>query len=426
MKQEYSKGFDAVYGYDSVKEELCHILDCMNNIDKYKKLGATVPHGLLLIGAPGVGKTLLSSCFMKMSNRNQFVVDSSCRNSEICGRISSTFLEASKNQPSIILIDDCDKYASKEDREGTFRVLQNEIDKIKNKNVFVIGTANEDIFPASLKRSGRFDYLIIIQKPGFDVRTKFTQNLLDKLPLDETVKAEDVSGLLNGKSCADIVSFFNDVAISAAYRNADKIGIKDIVAAYTKTQSSDDVLDWYSDLNKELAKEIAYHEVGHLLVSEAIEKGSIGFVSIIDYKNRNSYCVTNKDINDSRLTLLVLLGGKVSYEMEYGKLASGCSDDLKKACDICSFNLSLNGTGGYNLLVRDEDSTTLETRVTIGVELHKATYIVQELIALNKGFIEEAVKLLISKGYILLSEIKKIEEKHPINNKPVVSFLNSK
>jgi cell division protease FtsH len=165
------KHFEAIIGYEDIKIELERVLDTIINNEKYEALGVKVPAGILLHGAPGVGKTLFATTFLKNSGRPYFVCRKDRPDGEFVNEIKNVFEKAKEAAPSIVLLDDIDKFANATRRysnDEEFVTVQSCIDEIKHegKAVFVFATANEiDKLPESLTRSGRFDKIIEMDVP---------------------------------------------------------------------------------------------------------------------------------------------------------------------------------------------------------------------------------------------------------------------
>lgn len=163
------KEFEKVIGYASVKLELERICDLMKNQEKYHKLGVKTPKGLLIYGEPGVGKTLISNCFVEASGRKCFICKKDEPDGDFVKKIKKIFDDAKQNEPSIVLLDDIDKYANEDEKHKNaeeFITVQSCIDDVKNNEVFVLATANDlDNLPNSLLRVGRFDKQIKMYNP---------------------------------------------------------------------------------------------------------------------------------------------------------------------------------------------------------------------------------------------------------------------
>ena len=161
--------FDKVIGYEAIKNELLQICDMIHNREVYEKLGAKLPKGILLYGAPGLGKTLIAKCFIEESGLKSYVVRRNKGNDDFIGDITATFQKARETAPCIVFLDDMDKFANEDSNHRDaeeYVAVQSGIDEVKNCNVFVLATANEMWkLPNSLVRSGRFDRKIEVQCP---------------------------------------------------------------------------------------------------------------------------------------------------------------------------------------------------------------------------------------------------------------------
>ena len=184
--------FNNIIGYDDIKNTLKKIIDVINNEEKYKKLGCDIPHGLMLYGEPGVGKTtfayeIINSC----PTRKCFVIRKNKADGSFINYINNIFKDAVKNSPSIILLDDLDKYSIDDDKDNKeeFVTIQSLMDDVKKKNVFVIATVNNRrVLPYSLLRSGRFDIQIEIEEPDEEDSYKIIEHYLKKKKVDMNIK----------------------------------------------------------------------------------------------------------------------------------------------------------------------------------------------------------------------------------------------
>lgn len=199
--------FDKIIGYVDIKQELESIVDIMLHPDKYKKLGVSIPHGLMLHGDPGVGKTLMSNCFVAASGRKVFICRKDKPNGDFVKQIKKVFEEAKANAPSIVFLDDIDKFANTEKHlrnTDEFVTIQSCIDDIGENDVFVLATANSiSTLPDSLLRAGRFDKTINVRNPVGDDAIEIVKYYLSQKSYVD-VDAEEIAKILCGKSCADL------------------------------------------------------------------------------------------------------------------------------------------------------------------------------------------------------------------------------
>ena len=161
-----TNAFDKVIGYDAIKKVLAQIIDMVQNKDKYTALGASIPHGVLMYGKPGMGKTLMAKCFISASGLTAYTVRRNKGSNEFVEKITETFRKAKETAPCIVFLDDIDKFANEDDNHRDaeeYVAVQAGIDDITDSQVLVIATANDvRKLPFSLTRSGRFDHKICL------------------------------------------------------------------------------------------------------------------------------------------------------------------------------------------------------------------------------------------------------------------------
>lgn len=214
---EIEKEFEPVIGYKSIKNEMIKICDIMRNREFYSKLGVSVPNGLLLSGGPGLGKTLMANCIIKASGRKAFTCRKDKPDGDFVNHIKSTFDEAVKNAPSIVFLDDMDKFAngdSSHRNSEEFVTVQSCIDDAKNKDVFVLATINdEDAIPESLLRAGRFDNRISVVSPKGEDAEKIVEHYIKRKNFVSDVDVKTITKLLNGASCAELETVINQAGV---------------------------------------------------------------------------------------------------------------------------------------------------------------------------------------------------------------------
>ena len=196
MKKELFKN---IIGYDNTKKTLERLIDVLNNQEKYKKIGSTIPHGLLLYGPLGLGKTTFAKELLKQVNRKAYIVRKIKSDGDFMEYMSGIFKKARENQPVIILLDDIDKYAEDDnsDNKEEFVAVQSLMDDIKNEDVFIVATENNKyVLPKSLLRSGRFDIKIEIDYPDEKDSEKIIKHYLKNKHLDKDVNIKNLSYIL--------------------------------------------------------------------------------------------------------------------------------------------------------------------------------------------------------------------------------------
>lgn len=414
--------FDKIIGYKDVKAELFRICDVIKNADKYKALGVAPIGGLLLDGDPGVGKTLMANCFIKESGRKSFVCRKNKPDGEFVNEIKNVFTEAAGNAPSIILLDDMDKFANEDDYHRNaeeYVTVQSCIDEIKGKDVFVLATTNgTDNLPRSLLRAGRFDYVISVDAPEGKDAVEIVKYYLSQKKAVAEIDAEEIARLLNGKSCAVLETVINTAGQYAGYENKEMIGVDDIIRAclrviYNAPEST-------APHNPVVLERTAYHEAGHAVVAEILESGSVDLVSVrkntgtvggfTAYHNPDDYWISKTHMENR---VIAILGGKAATELIFGEADTGANNDLHRAFDIVqrfADNYCSYGFGYWE--GRDSSSDRLlrrEDRITADMETYYAR--ARKILIDNKAFLEALAKRLQEKDTLVSSEIKEIKEK---------------
>ena len=339
MKKELFKN---IVGYDNTKKTLERLIDVLNNQEKYKKLGSTIPHGLFLYGPPGLGKTTFSKEILKNVNRKTYTIRKTKSDGSFIDYMTNIFNKAKENQPSIILLDDLDKFAEDNNTKNAeeFVTVQSLIDNIKNEDIFVIATANNrHILPDSLLRSGRFDIKIEIDYPTRKESFDILKHYLKNKKIDKDVNIKNISYILECRSCADFEKVCNQAGIYAGFKNKEKIGNNELLRAALELSYDTNI----EELDKEdkYALNTAYHEAGHAIVGECLEPGSVSFISIARtdsetkgitkyHKNDNYF----DDITFMENRIITLLAGKAATEIIYNKCDTGSESDIRRAYDI--------------------------------------------------------------------------------------------
>ena len=420
------KEFDKIIGYEPVKKELKRICDILVNPEKYEKFGVKPSQGLLIYGEPGLGKSLMADCFIKASKRKCFVCRKTKANGDFVDEITKTFEEAKANAPSIILLDDMDKFANEDDRHTDaeeYVAVQSGIDNVKGSDVFVVATAN-DVYklPYSLKRTGRFSKKLEIRPPeGKDAENIIKFYLSQKENVGD-VDIKEITRLLNSRTCADLETIVNEAGIYAASENKEKIDHSDMVRAclrvlYDAPEAEDALFSEVVEKNKMTA----YHEAGHIVIAEILEPESVTLASIAVYVGGiagiTSFYQTEeyfKSIKYMKNRIKVLLGGKASTELEYGEVDVGASNDLNRAFKIaarfydeyCGFGFDSNLS--YNRDVSDMQKERHNQR--LAQELEKTYLEVKEILVKNRDFLEKVANKLLEKTTLMMSDIQEIKK----------------
>ncbi len=354
--------FIDVAGLDEVKEELFEIVDFMKYPDKYKKMGAKIPKGVLFYGPPGTGKTLLASAVAGETNSSFFNVTGSEFVEKYVGvgakRVRTLFEKARKEAPSIIFIDEIDAIGAKRhlesnnEKDQTLNQLLVEMDGFnKDSNVIIVGATNRlDLLDEALLRPGRFDRHIHIGSPNFHTRLEILKVHTNNKPIDPSVDLELIAKKTHGFNGAHLSNIANEAAIFAVRDNSSVItsvhfdkALERVIAGLESKNSS------LIDREKEI---VSYHEAGHALVSNLLGICPIQKISIVprgealgyvlQLPDEDRYIYTKEELTGK---IKILLAGKASEEIIFNHKSTGARDDLKKVTDIatqmvCEYGMS--------------------------------------------------------------------------------------
>ena len=421
------KEFDKIIGYEPVKKELKRICDILVNPEKYKKFGVKASQGLLIYGEPGVGKSLMADCFIKTTKRKCFVCRKTKANGDFVDEITKTFEEAKTHAPSILLLDDMDKFANEDDRHTDteeYVAVQSGIDNVKDSDVFVVATAN-DIYklPYSLKRTGRFSKKIEIKPPeGKDAENIIKFYLSQKENVGD-VNLTEITRLLNTKTCADLETIVNEAGVYAASEGKEKIEHSDMIRAcmrvlYDAPEAEEEVL--FSN-SSERNRMTAYHEAGHVVVAEILEPESVTLSSIANYTGDAAGITSTyqtqeyfHSIKYMKNRVRVVLAGKAATSIKFDEIDVGATNDLQRAFKIASrFDDDYCGWGfDSNLCYSPDASDTQKERHNqkVAQELKRCYKEVYEIIMNNMEFLEKIASKLLEKTTIMMSDIQEIKK----------------
>lgn len=413
---------DKVIGYEHIKKELKKVLDVMKNTEKYKKMGVKIPHGILLDGVPGVGKTLLASCFVEESGRKPYILRKNKPDGEFVDCIRETFDKAMQDTPSIVFLDDMDKFANEDmahlDAEE-YVTIQACIDDIKEKDVFVIATTNEKrSLPRSLVRSGRFDYIFTLEVPEGEDAEKIISFYLKDKNVEKDIDAEEISRFCRGNSCADLEKAVNNAGLCAGYDGRDKISQSDMIRSCLKVFYR---IDNDEPANETLIKRRAIHEAGHAVVAEILDPGSVDFVAVSGRKdNRVGGVVSRKrneefdeSFKEQEIAILISLAGKASTEVVLGEIDMGANRDMHKAFDLTRVLLDNNTAYDFGSWCHGEETSQMVydnlDRAT-AFEITRYYQKVKQMIIENRTFLDEVINNLCKNRTISYKDIRIIKD----------------
>jgi len=423
--------FDMIIGYAAVKKELCQIADILRNRDAYDKLGVSTPRGLLLHGEPGVGKSLMASAVIEESGRPAFICRKAKPDGDFIKEIKATFDKAVAEAPSIVYLDDMDKFANGDERHPDaeeYVTVQSCIDETKGKEVFILATANNlRCLPRSLYRVGRFDRTIKIDTPHGQDAIEIITRYLSTKKVVENVDAKTIARIMNGRSCAELETVINEAGLYAGYERAESITMEHFMEACMRTvfnvsatledYDDDDVYTRLSDSDNVIAQ-IVYHETGHAVVSEILCPESVSLVSaynsggarggFINYYNDE----TCAPLYWAKSRIIGALGGMAAIEQKYGIFDLGCERDLENAFDRTKELVVNNCISGFHLHCNGyEDSEHLkaEQEQAVSAEIEKFYRKAKEIISLNHDFFEKIAAALAEKKLLSAVDIQKIK-----------------
>ena len=405
--------FDKIIGYDHIKAELMQISDMIHRPEVYAALDAKLPQGLLLSGAPGLGKTLMATALMEDSGLPCFTVRRSQSEDGFLKQLEHTFDEAAEAAPSMLLLDDMDKFAKDKDGAG-FTAVQSCIDKVQRKQVFVIATVNDkDDLPDSLLRCGRFDRQIAVHRPTqADSEQIIRRYLGDKTPAPD-ISLPDLTQLLSRSSCAQLESSLNEAAIYAAYERSNSITRAHLIRAVLKTIHH--VPPEVYPVSEGERMKVAFHEAGHTAMMELAAPGAAAFATML-YSPTSDYCYgfvrQNRSLG-TRETVLVMLAGKAAYELQYGRMAPGSDSDIQKAAKLIRQQVRELGSSGMLGVDTDDeyfgsDTSRLERETIVRAELERYLFEAKEMLAAHRQMVQELAEALLEKQTLLHSEIQSI------------------
>ena len=413
--------FDKVIGYETIKNELMQICDMIHNRELYENLGARLPRGIMLYGEPGLGKTLMAKCFIEESGLKAFTIRKNKSSENFIESIGETFEKAKENAPSIVFLDDMDKFSNEDgkDRDAEeFVAIQAGIKKKKNCDVFVLATVNKNYtLPRSLTRSGRFDrkirFYIPEEKDVYDIIRYYLSNK----KLSGSVNIDDLSKMFVYSSCAELENILNEAAIYAAFKRKDSIHMEDLIESVLKMQY--DSSTNFTGISADDIKKIALHEAGHLVVSEVLEPGSVGLAALC---SKGGFVHRCKELSDHSYYVMVSLAGKAAAELYYAdSWPKGSESDIKLAFENIRNGLSVSGTHGFGMIdvadhrfpVTSESMNSRNEAVT-QAELERYMIKTKDILLKNRDFLEKAAEALMEKKTLLYSDIKRLRES--INN----------
>ena len=347
--------FEDVAGVDEEKEELEEIVEFLKNPRKFTDMGARIPKGVLLVGQPGTGKTLLAKAVAGEAGVPFFIISGSDFVEMFVGvgasRVRDLFEQAKKNAPCIVFIDEIDAVGRQrgaglggghDEREQTLNQLLVEMDGFAaNEGVIVLAATNRpDVLDKALLRAGRFDRQIVVGAPDVKAREKILEVHAKKKRLAEDVDLSTIAKNTAGFVGADLENILNEAALLAAKQDKKEINMKDIEDAMIKvTMGPEKKTKVISDKERKL---VAFHEAGHAVVSRFLPtQDQVHQISIVPRGMAGGYTMYRPTEDKSFMSkmemeenIVSLLGGRVAEKLVLGDISTGASNDIERASKI--------------------------------------------------------------------------------------------
>lgn len=424
--------FDDIAGNDNAKQDLQEVVDFLKHPKKYQSLGAKIPKGVLLVGDPGTGKTMLARAVAGEADVPFFSISGSEFVEMFVGvgasRVRDLFQKAKKNAPAIVFIDEIDAVGRKrgsgmggghDEREQTLNQILVEMDGFEaDTNVIVIAATNRaDVLDPALLRPGRFDRHVTISLPERKDREAILKVHFKNKPTDDTVDLDKLAAKTAGSSGADLANIANEAAIIAARRNSKKVSNDDLTEAFEKVAIGPErKAKVMNDHEKELT---AYHEAGHAIVGHVlpdsdpvhkitiIPRGGTGGVTWFLPPEDRSY--TN--VYEFKDILARALGGRIAEKLIYGDdgITTGAGSDLRHAAKVARNMIIEQGMGSKlrDQVFHEDNGGMVFDKITHDRPYSEAT--AQEIDNEVEALIKEAstrAETILSKNRAVLEKLK--------------------
>ena len=446
MEKATGVTFKDVAGQDEAKESLTEIVDFLHNPSKYTHIGAKLPKGALLVGPPGTGKTLLAKAVAGEAQVPFFSLSGSDFVEMFVGvgasRVRDLFKQAQQAAPCIIFIDEIDaigksrdaKYGSGNDeREQTLNQLLSEMDGFDtSKGLFILAATNRpDVLDKALLRPGRFDRRIIVDKPDLKGRVNILKVHSKNVLMDDSVDLDAIALATAGAVGSDLANMINEAAINAVKSGRRVVTQSDLFESVEVVIAGKEKKDRL--LSPQEKKMVAYHEVGHALVtalsknSEPVQKitivprtmGSLGYTMQVPEEER--YLMTKDEIMTRVYTLL---GGRAAEEIVFDSVTTGASNDIERATKLVRNMITLYGMSErFGLMglesienqyldgrtvLNCSDRTAADVDDEVKIVLKEAYEKVKEMLAANRDVLDKVSDFLIEKETITGKEFMDI------------------
>lgn len=405
--------FDLVCGYEDIRAELIRVHDVLRHKEKYEKMGVERPHGILLYGDSGLGKTRMAECFIGEWIFPTFEISKEEPGCQVIDEIREAFAKAKDaGEQAIVFLDNLDDNTD----DNVYAVLRACMDACREDDVFVLATANDkDNIPDYLLRPGRFDKVIEVEKPTFEDAIEILKFYLAQKECASDVDAKELAAIMRGNSCADLEMVVNEAAIYAADGYREVIMQKDLLRAcmclmFASPENAD------AGKEKDLL-EVAVHEAGHVVAAEVLEAGCVAVSSVRSHTGgfAGITCVNYAENNDRNMKLIERriihsLAGKAASEIVLGMIDVGCADDLAGAFrrverlvdDVCAYGFDAYQAPHSSETLRAKKEQRIAEKMT---EYYQAA---KQLLAENRDFLDSVTEELMRKKTLRQQDIKKL------------------
>jgi len=456
MESDTKVGFDDVAGVDEAKVELREVVTFLKDPGSYSRLGAHIPKGVLLVGPPGTGKTLLARAVAGEASVAFFSISGSEFVEMFVGvgaaRVRDLFDQARKKAPCIIFIDELDALGrargafpgigGHDEKEQTLNQLLVELDGFdpaQEGMVLLAATNRPEILDPALLRAGRFDRQILVDRPDKPGRVQILKVHMKKVQLAEDVDPQTVAALTPGFTGADLANLINEAALLATRRSGQAVTMSDFNEAIERIIAGLEKKNRL--LNPHEREVVAHHEMGHALVAIALPGtdpvhkvsiiprgiGALGYT--IQRPTEDRFLMTRAELENK---MAVLLGGRASEMLIYGKLSTGASDDLSKATDIARNMVTRYGmdeklgqmtyesepspflaspTGAPGERRRYSEATAREIDCAVRELVHEAFEHATAILTRYRSVLEQSAERLLEKETLSEDELPRLEDR---------------
>lgn len=454
IEEQIKTTFDDVAGVDEAKEELEEIITYLKEPERYKRLGGKLPKGILLVGPPGTGKTLIARAVAGEAGVPFFSISGSEFVELFVGvgaaRVRDLFVQAKAKAPCIIFIDEIDALGKArgvgpltgghDEKEQTLNQLLSELDGFDSIDgvVLLAATNRPEILDPALLRAGRFDRQVLVDRPDKSGRVDILKVHLRTVIASESLDIDEIAAMTPGFTGADLANLVNESALLAARRNAKEVTSKDVISAFERIVAGLEKKNRL--LNVQERKVVAYHEMGHALVSfslpgsEPIQKvsiiprgiGALGYT--LSRPTEDRFLMSKTELENK---MTILMGGRASELLTFNDTSTGAADDFAKATEIARNMVARYGMVdqvgmvtymeeqspflGNSMMMNHGYSPSEKTKKDMDLAVKK----------LLQNAFDEATRILLLKRSALDEGAKVLLEKETLNEDELKALINN-